>query len=800
MSNHFTHIASHAVLNRFFGKETPESHTPTPLPPAPTIAPKPATGRSSALSPSHARAGRGTSELLGYYSPGSRIGGRYEVVRMLEGGMGLVYLCTDHQDGARPVALKTFKPNFLPDRGTRDRFLREGTIWVALGNHPNIVHAQRVERWRNGLEIYLALEWVAALDESLEDASLRAILQAKRNLPLKEALTYALHIARGMNHATTQIPGLVHRDMKPENVLIGRDGNARVTDFGLASVLAALRDVKLDMGMHIRTSDGGVGTPLYMAPEQWKRKTTVDFRADIYAFGCILYEMLTGHLAVSGADATELSRAHQLGRVNPLPPQIPKQVQTLVRGCMATNPARRFQSWQDVETAVSLVYRALLDEDPPASPDTDESADNRHTRIAAGWSYNAVGLSYRDIGNHDLAAGYFERVIWVGQETQDFSLVGAGLRHLGDAYRALGDLDSAVEHHHRQAELAKKMGDILGECDALGSLGKDFIRRQNFEQAMTQFRTQLALVEKLNDPVRKCAVLSSIGDAHMALKQLDDALKVYKEALKISRRIEDRLVEGRILSNIGRIHAELSRSESATTYLETALEIAREVGDRTGEGQAMGNLGILQANEGNMPRALWYFVNQLAIAQETRDQVTELEVLIKLGDVYIDIGSYDQAVESFHSALDIVKAQGHRKKTIYLLGRLGFCYFKHGASAQAIGYYEEGLVLAQNLQWYTEASELAWGVARVYYSIENFWRTNERYEQALALAKEANALRLWAEISHEFAILLARQNNRERAVFYAQESVRIFESLDDAAAAKDARNTMNRIKSWWRKP
>lgn len=789
------------MFNRFSGEETPESHTPTPLPPVPTSVPvSKQVDDPPAISPPTANSRRGTAELLGHYSPGSRIGGRYDVVRMLEGGMGLVYLCTDQQNGARPVALKTFKPNFLPDRGTRDRFLREGTIWVALGNHPNIVHAQRVERMRNGLEIYLVLEWVAAADETLEDASLRAMLQARHNLPPKDALTYGLHIARGMNHATAQIPGLIHRDMKPENVLIGRDGIARVTDFGLASVLAALHDMKMDMGMHIRTSDGGVGTPLYMAPEQWKREATIDFRADIYAFGCILYEMLTGQLAISGTDAAEVARAHQLGRVNPLPPKIPKQVQSLVRGCMAINPAHRFQSWQDLETAISLVYKALLHEEPPALVDINAEIDDRGARIAAGWSYNAVGLSYRDIGNHDLAAGYFERVIFEGQASHDFSLVSAGLRNLGDAYRELGDLDRAVKRHYQQAELAKKINDILGECDALGSLGKDFMRQQAFEQAMNQFRAQLTLVEKLNDPYRKCVVLNNIGDAYLALNEPDKALPSFERALASACQIEDRLFEGRILSNIGRIYVELNQSDIATTYLESALDIAREVGDRTGEGLAMGSLGVLQSNLGNSPRALWYLVNQLAIAQETRDQVTELAVSIDLGNVYLKSGNFEQAIEAFHSALKIVKEQGNRKKTIYLLGRLGLSYFKSKATSRAIGYYEEGLVLAQEIGAITDASELAWGVAHVYYSIENYWRTNERYEQALTLAKEAEALQLWAQIGHEFAILMARQNNRERALFYAQESIRIFESLGENEAAKEAKNTINRIKSWWRKP
>ena len=95
------------------------------------------------------------------YPPETRIASRYEVAsRPLLGGMGVVYLCYDHE-AQRPVALKTFKPQYLPDRDARDRFLREGTTWVNLGRHPHVVHAYEVERLGDGREVFLVLEQIA---------------------------------------------------------------------------------------------------------------------------------------------------------------------------------------------------------------------------------------------------------------------------------------------------------------------------------------------------------------------------------------------------------------------------------------------------------------------------------------------------------------------------------------------------------------------------------------------------------------------------------------------------------------
>src|SRR5262245_5268799 len=121
-----------------------------------------------------------------------------------------------------------------------------------------------------------------------------------------------------MKYACSKIPGLVHRDLKPENILVGRDGMAKVTDFGLANVFSDLSregpaDAKQITQFHWSVlTQGIVGTPLYMAPEQWLGGT-LDTRTDIYAFGCILFEMLTGHSAVTGQDIAEIEEFHRSG-------------------------------------------------------------------------------------------------------------------------------------------------------------------------------------------------------------------------------------------------------------------------------------------------------------------------------------------------------------------------------------------------------------------------------------------------------------------------------------------------------
>jgi eukaryotic-like serine/threonine-protein kinase len=129
------------------------------------------------------------------YPPGTRIG-QYEIASLpMMGGMGVVYFALDHGNDGRPVALKTFRPELLPDRAARTRFLREGTAWIELGSHPHIVRCYKVEYIDP--TAFLVLELIAK-EQNMPDASLRSWLIPGRPLPIEQALLFALQIARGM--------------------------------------------------------------------------------------------------------------------------------------------------------------------------------------------------------------------------------------------------------------------------------------------------------------------------------------------------------------------------------------------------------------------------------------------------------------------------------------------------------------------------------------------------------------------------------------------------------------------------
>ncbi len=269
---------------------------------------------------------------------GARLG-PYEVLSPLgAGGMGEVYLARDTRLG-REVAIKVLPAAFASDGERLARFEREARAASAL-NHPNILTVFDVGE-QDGLP-YLVTELV-------EGESLRQRLCAGA-LPGAEALDFALQIARGLGAAHET--GIVHRDLKPENLMIARDGRLRILDFGLAKLRAPLSPEggPLEEATTVQaTRDGAIlGTVGYMAPEQ-VRGEPADPRSDLFALGCVFYEMLTGRRAFQGASAVETLNAI----LREAPPELavsgaPPAAANILQRCLAKRPDERFQSAHDL--------------------------------------------------------------------------------------------------------------------------------------------------------------------------------------------------------------------------------------------------------------------------------------------------------------------------------------------------------------------------------------------------------------------------------------------------------------------
>ena len=274
------------------------------------------------------------------YRVGARVG-PYEIVRPLgAGGMGEVYLGRDTRL-QREIAIKTLPDAFTADPERLSRFQREAQLLASL-NHPNIAAIYGIEESDGHRALILELVDGETLAERL----------AKGPLPLDEAIPIARQIAAALEAAHDR--GIIHRDLKPANIKLTSNGTVKVLDFGLAKALdpssATTTNPATSPTITARATELGtiLGTAAYMAPEQARGKT-VDRRADIWAFGAVLYEMLSGRRPFAGLDATEVI-ANVITREpewSALPPTTPTSVRRLLRRCLQKDPARRLHHITD---------------------------------------------------------------------------------------------------------------------------------------------------------------------------------------------------------------------------------------------------------------------------------------------------------------------------------------------------------------------------------------------------------------------------------------------------------------------
>ena len=310
-------------------------------------------------------------------SPGARLG-PYEIVAPIGvGGMGEVYRARDTQLG-RDVALKVLPDLFATDADRLARFEREARVLASL-NHPNIAAIHGLEDSKSPAVRALVLELVEG--PTLADHI------ARGPIPVDEALTIARQIAEALRAAHER--GIVHRDLKPLNIKLRPDGTVKVLDFGLAKAMAGDSD---DASASPTITDAGtragqiIGTAAYMSPEQ-ARGRGVDKQTDIWAFGCVLFEMLTGRSAF-GEDSVSETLSAVLVREpdwSALPSMIPEHVRVLVHRCLEKDRTRRIG---DISTALFLMNEPAF-----GAPVTSVAPASGGVRRTPAWRWAVGGVA-----------------------------------------------------------------------------------------------------------------------------------------------------------------------------------------------------------------------------------------------------------------------------------------------------------------------------------------------------------------------------------------------------------------------
>jgi len=329
--------------------------------------PESTSARKEASSISQESSGKSRASELGDFKLLKKLG---------EGGMGEVYLA--RQQGLdRMVALKVLSKQLGKKETFVERFFREARAMARL-DHPNVLKVFAVETDKG--RHYVAIEYV-------DGQTMQDWVNQLGRLSVADAVLVTIQCAQALVHAHEA--SLVHRDIKPDNVLVTRSGHVKVADFGLAK--AADDDVSMTQ------SGTGMGTPLYMAPEQARNAKAVDLRADIYALGCSFYHFLTGELPFQGETALELVMAKEKGlftSARKLNNEIPDRLDLLVDRMIAKDPDHRYADCTELLAdlnAMNLAGETLsFIEGAEAAPGTaQQTAPNTAANSAANTAANS---------------------------------------------------------------------------------------------------------------------------------------------------------------------------------------------------------------------------------------------------------------------------------------------------------------------------------------------------------------------------------------------------------------------------
>lgn len=287
---------------------------------------------------------------------GKRLDGRYEIQELIGvGGMAVVYRAYDIIED-KIVAIKILKDEFLGNKEFIRRFKNESKA-IAVLSHPNIVKVYDVSF---GTKIqYIVMEYI-------DGTTLKEYISSRKVINWKDALYFVKQILSALNHAHNK--GVIHRDIKPQNIMLLKDGTIKVTDFGIA---------RFSSNETQTMTDRAIGSVHYISPEQ-ARGSIIDEKADLYSVGIMLYEMITGKLPFEADNAVSVAIMQMQATPKPpreINPDIPKGLEQIIMHCMEKDPARRYESAEEMVNDIQK-----LQEDPDTVFKYKHFDDNNPTR------------------------------------------------------------------------------------------------------------------------------------------------------------------------------------------------------------------------------------------------------------------------------------------------------------------------------------------------------------------------------------------------------------------------------------
>ena len=688
----------------------------------------------------------------------------YEIRSQIgSGGMGDVYLADDTKLG-RKVAIKFLHEKFSKDEGLLNRFIQEAKAASAL-NHPNILTVYEIGEHEG--KHYISAEYI-------DGKTLRE--RMKQRLTFDETLSIMVQTSEALSAAHQA--GIIHRDIKPENIMVRSDGYVKVLDFGLAKLTEINHtDGEEQTKKLVKTNPGVVmGTVAYMSPEQARGKNT-DARSDVFSFGIVLYEMLTGKVPFAGETMTDVLSS--IISIEPVPitslaPHLPKELQRIVQKTLRKKRDLRYQTTQDMlvdlkDLRDELQIEAKLEQTAvPNKPDSGQISTPRHSTSSGASSSGGVKDS--------LLLTEFDNT--TGEAIFDQTLKMA----LAFSLAQSPFLDIVPDS--RVSQTLRLMGRKPDER-VTKELGEEICMRQNLKAFITgtissfgqiyvltleavNARSGESLGREFEQVNSREEVLNALGRAATGIREkLGESLSSIEKFNVPGESITTSSLEALKIFVLGREQVVNGKQLEAIPFYKKALEIDPKFA------LAYTELAVVYRNTEQWKSA----AEMSAKAYDLRDTVSETE---KLRIIYyyhnFISGEMDRATET----LELWRNTYPNFVVSYV--SLSDTYERLGQSEKAIGFAREGLRLDPNY-------------ATIYMNLVESLVSLDRYEEVKETCRQAFERKLDGDYFHLFPYIVAFIENDSAAM---AANLKWFAGRDDEYLALDLQAGAAAFKGQWR--
>ncbi|MCM3905303.1 MAG: tetratricopeptide repeat protein [Pyrinomonadaceae bacterium] len=728
----------------------------------------------------------------------------YRIIEKIgEGGMGVVYLAEDTHL-ARRVAIKFLSS---PDRHYRARFLREARAVSAL-SHANIGAVYDYGETDDG-QPYIVMELV-------KGQTLGQLLEGE-SLTLVRSLQIVSSIADALGEAHHQ--GIVHRDVKPSNVVITERGQVKVLDFGLVKQIfesASSKDTDASaqtlFSTHTR-SDVIVGTPLYFSPEQATGKP-VDGRSDLFALGALLYECISGRMAFSGSSLIEIGA--QVIHVEPPPPSrfnphISPELDRITMKALAKKPEARYQSADEMVQDLRSVLATVTSDNhstprlsprstsslhpPPTSALITLSETLRRPRLSLGTVI--IGLLAIGVASWAIARLWKPALYVPSPVARDWYNKGTDAMRNGAFLQATLALKQAILADDKYALAHARLAEALTELDYADDAKNEMLRATE----LVPDRSQLPPIDALYlegvlavvtgdfpNSVKAYSEIAKLSpedpqvyfDLGRAYEKNDDtkkAIETYIEATSRSPQLAAAYLR------VGVLYGRQLDLASASANFQQAETLYEALGSIEGQAEVFYERGFLLNKLGKVSEAREQLQRALALAQTAHNQYQEVKTLLKLGDVANDAGEPAQAQQNMLQAINLARANGIDNLTKRGLVDLGNVFLVSGNYAEAKKYYEQSLELAQKQKDSRNAARALLSLGSLAERQSSPDDAVRYIEQALPFYRQGGYRK---ELSQAFALLArakVQKGEYEAALKAYEEQLRLAQELGDQSQA-----------------